>query len=227
MSSKPTKQGSLTQDFLRKAADDPDGALATMFMSAFGIALSTLMKIAEEIVKAGNIPAMLMAVTAGVQIRAHVVFVGRDYAGVRTNHPELIIEGARPTQDIYNFGALHALGHIFGHLSPDGLGAKMLKKAGSSITGEYATDSEAGLINQELSRTWTIEDKQEFVTWVTKVQADATMASWVKGVFKVIPTMQTKFNNKATAAAGTLGSTTSAAGAASAGKVPKVKEGSG
>jgi hypothetical protein len=149
------------------------GGLATMFLAAFGVSLSTLMDIASKAIMAKDHNLIMLAFTAGVQIRAHVVFVGRDFGDVRVKYPALIIEGSRPQSDIYNFGALHALGHIFAHVTSNALGRKVISKAGSCITGESLTESEAGKINKEIFTEWGADDKAAFPTWLTQIKASA------------------------------------------------------
>lgn len=184
-----TKPGSLTQAFMRAAARDPDGGLAFMLMSAFGITLSMLMTIADEMLREKSTAAIMMCLTASLQIRNHVVFVGRDYGGIRSRWPQLIIEGTRPLTDIYNFGGLRALGHIFSHLTKDLLGSKILKKAGSCITGAGVTESEAGKINKETADGWSVEDKQ---AWAVHVMPDATQG-FLDALVAGVPAKSTAF----------------------------------
>jgi hypothetical protein len=167
---KPTKAGSLTSAFTQAAARDPEGALSQMMLAAFGVTLSTLMAVATKALAAGDLQLIIMAMTAGVQIRNHVVFVGREYGNVRTAYPELIIEGDREQRDIFNFGALHALGHVFAHVTGNDLGSKIISKAGSCVTGERLTDSEAGKINREIYVGWTTEDKGSWSAWLANAQ---------------------------------------------------------
>lgn len=196
--SKNTKAGSLTSDFLRKAGADPMGGLATMFLAAFGVSLATLMDIAGRAIMAKDNNLMMLAFTAGVQIRAHVVFVGRDFGDVRTKYPALIIEGSRPQSDIYNFGALHALGHILAHVTSNAMGRKVIVKAGSCITGEALTDSEAGKINKEIFDEWAAEDKLNFSTWLTQIKTAAQTN--VDEFMNVVPKLAKDFGKPATPA---------------------------
>lgn len=205
--SRATKPGSLSQDFLRAAADDPLGGLATMFLAAFGVSLDTLMRIAKKVIDENDTHVMMMAFTAGVQIRAHVVFVGRDFGGIRSRYPELIIEGGRPQQDVYNFGALHALGHVLAHVASDATGGKVLQKAGSCITGDFGTESEAGKINKEIYSSWSLTDRSEFGKWLTaaKVAGGAGVDAFVQS----IPALSKAFTAKvARPAVGSRPSTT-------------------
>lgn len=168
---KPTKQGSLTTAFVQAAARDPEGALSQMMLAAFGVSLSSLMAIALKALAAGDVSLILMSLTAGVQIRNHVVFVGREYGNIRTNYPELIIEGDREQRDIFNFGALHALGHVFAHVTTNDLGQKVITKAGSCVTGEKIVATEAGKINKEIYDGWSTEDKGAWPAWLASAQA--------------------------------------------------------
>jgi hypothetical protein len=167
---KPTKTGSLTPAFIQAAARDPEGALSQMFLAAFGVTLVSLMSIAKRMMEAKDVSLIIMALTAGVQIRNHVVFVGRDYGNIRTAYPELIIEGDREQRDIFNFGALHALGHVFAHVTSHDLGSRVISKAGSCVTGEKLLETEAGKINREIFESWTVEDKGAWPAWLTAVQ---------------------------------------------------------
>jgi hypothetical protein len=197
-----TKAGNLSQAFLAKAASDPTGALATMFLAAFGVSLGSLMRIAEDIIKTKKNGVMMLAFTAGVQIRAHVVFVGRDFEGIRQDYPELIVEGPRNTGDIYNFGALHALGHVLAHVTNNSLGERVLAKAGSCITGAYANDSEAGKINKEISAGWMAIEVQEFSAFVGRMKA---VASENLDPFMVsVPVLARNFNGVGTATTGSV-----------------------
>lgn len=182
---KPTKTGSLTPAFIQAAARDPDGALSFMLLSAFGITLSALMAIASKAFASQDIHLVIMALTAGVQIRNHVVFVGREFGNIRVAYPELIIEGDREQRDIFNFGALHALGHVFAHVTADALGGKVLAKAGSCITGDKLTESEAGAINREIFNGWTVEDKGAWAAWVA--DAKAQHAGFINPVVASVP----------------------------------------
>lgn len=194
MANKGTKTGSLGQEFLRHAQTDQEGALATMFLAAFGVSLAALMGICDKMIKENATAAMVMAITASVQIRNHVVFVGRDYADIRTRFPELVIDGQRSQQDSYNFGALHALGHLLCHITNDPLGRKAIAKAGSCITGEAKTDSEAGKINSEIADSWTAEDKTLFAAWLPGVKTSAAVQ--VDTIFKSFPKLSADFNAK-------------------------------
>jgi hypothetical protein len=169
---KSTKPGALTPAFVQAAARNPTGALSHMLLSAFGVTLSTLTTIASKLLDTKDMPIIILALTAAVQIRNHVVFVGGQFGEVRTKFPELIIEGDREQKDIFNFGALHALGHVLAHVTTNDLGIKILSKAGSCITGERLIDSEAGQINGEMHRNWSMEDKAMWPKWVTEASAN-------------------------------------------------------
>lgn len=171
------------------------GGLATMFLAAFGVTLETIIDIAQRLVAKNDVKIMMLAVTAGVQIRNHVVFVGRDYGDVRTKYPELVIEGKREQADIFNFGALHVLGHVLAHITSNALGQKILRKAGSSVTGEYSTQSEAGTINTEIARSWSAESVQAARVAMTSVPG-ADRANLDK-FFDSIPAMANGFKKPA------------------------------
>lgn len=188
---KPTKPGSLTPAFVQAAARDAEGALSYMMLAAFGVTLATLMGLAEKILKGQDIQLVLLAMTAGVQIRNHVVFVGREYGNVRSLYPELIIEGDREQRDIFNFGALHALGHVLAHVTSNDLGAKIISKAGSCVTGERLTESEAGNINKEIYVGWTTEDKGLWAAWVSSAQT--AYRSFLDPVVLSVPTRARTF----------------------------------
>jgi hypothetical protein len=160
-----TKVGNLTQEFKAAAVLNGDGALAYMLFAAFGTSLSSLMTVADRALVSKDVSVIILALTAGVQIRNHVVFVGADHGGIKQKYPELIIEGARDQPDQFNFGALHALGHLFAHITSDALGRKILAKAGSCISGEFLTDSPAGIINKEINSSWTGGDRVAWTPW--------------------------------------------------------------
>jgi hypothetical protein len=199
-----TKKGGLTTEFMAMAASNPEGALATKFLDAFGTDLATLLVVAAKLVATNDTSVMMLCATAGVQIRAHVVFVGRDFAGIRSKYPELIIEGDREQSDVYNFSALHALGHVLGHASGHDNAKKMLNKAGSSITGENCTQGEAGVINKEISQSWAPSDVLAFRTWVAQVMSDAGHSKVLNDFFAAIGAKRDAFK------AGSVPSATSA-----------------
>lgn len=157
-----TKRVNHTPNFLRAAEQDKTGALAYLLYAAFGVSLSELIAITKKMVQDQDENLAHMAITASLQIRNNVVFVGNDFGGLRQLYPALIIEGERPQQDIFNFSALHCLGHLLCHLSSTPIARKILNKAGSAITGQGVTESVAGRINRELSEGWSMEDKLEF-----------------------------------------------------------------
>jgi len=167
-----TKQGSLTTDFKAAAITDGDGALAFMLLAAFGVSLATLMTVAEKIVAGKEVSIAILALTAGVQIRNHVVFVGADHGGLKARFPELIIEGSREQGDQFNFGAVHALGHVLAHMSNHEVARKVLGKAGSCVTGEQLTDSDAGKINKEILEGWSTEDRATFQNWLAGIRPE-------------------------------------------------------
>jgi hypothetical protein len=197
---KPTKAGSLTASFLREAATKPVDALAYMLLQAFGISLASLVAIAGNVLASGDMSVVVMALTAAVQIRNHVVFVGRDFGDIRTKYPELVIEGDRDQKDIYNFGAVHALGHIFAHITSSDLGSKVLKKAGSCITGEGVNASEAGKINEEIFKSWAIEDRTAWPAAAMAMKASHGVA--LDRIMGALPGMASKFSRSLQPATG-------------------------
>jgi len=189
--SKPTKKGMLSQEFTRAAAEDPSGALAYMLMSAFGVSLARCMEVCARLLVAENKAAIIMCLTAAVQIRANVTFVGRDFAGIRLGAPELIIEGERQTGDVYNFGALHACGHIFANMVVHGTGKNILAKAGDCVRGTGFTDNEAGQINAEIFKAWTQEDKQALNVWLS--DNIAAHGPKIEAIFTSLSSLQANF----------------------------------
>jgi len=167
-----TKTGSLSNAFLSAARADEDGALAYMLMSSFGVMLSTLLDVAERAITNKHLTVIVMCLTAGTQIRANVTFVQGVTAEIKRTYPELIIDSDRSVGDIYNFGALHALGHIFAHLTRHALGLQIISKAGSCITGERSIDSDAGAINKEIASSWSAEDKALFNPWRAEMRPE-------------------------------------------------------
>jgi len=212
-----SKQSTLPPAFLQAAALDPEGALSSLMLSAFGMTLDNLMLMAKQMMETKDASLMLLAFTAGVQIRANVVFVGQTYGDVRRKYPGLIIEGEREQKDIFNFGALHALGHVLAHVSNSTLGSKIIGKAGSCITGEQTTDSEAGKINKEIAGSWTMEDKARWSSWLNTARADYAVV--VGEVAASVHTRAAAFNATLAGAGGLPGRTT-VVPASSSKKVP-------
>lgn len=186
---KTTKQVRLSEAFRAAAIADAKGALSTMFIGSFGVDLLTLIRIAKEVLANKDEDAIMLAVTAAVQVRGNVVFVGRDFANIRSKYPELVIEGERAQQDIFNFGALHAMGHVLCHLSSHPLAQKALAKAGSCITGAGTPDSEAGKINKEISLQWTPADMTAF----RELLSQQPLVEIANAVFDKIVTWKQKF----------------------------------
>lgn len=211
-SSKDTKTGNTTPAFLAAAASNAEGALSYMLMSAFGVSLSVLMSTASMILMSKDAQLMYLCLTAAVQIRNNVVFVGNQYGALRVKYPELVIEGSREQKDILNFGAVHALGHVLAHVSNHPLAQKILSKAGSCITGQYETDSEAGKINKEIHASWTLEDKGSWNAWLTATKV--ACSSDLDGFIANIPGMSQNFAMVAFAKSGLPASTSSSTKAA-------------
>lgn len=161
--SKTTKRNNFTPEFLRAAADDPEGALSVQFFAAFGVDLSAITAVVKRMIESNDRPVMIMCVTASVQIRANVVFVGREFGNIRSKYPELIIEGERAQQDIFNFSAVHAAGHLICMISGGTLAQKVFKKVGNCITGDGCPDNEAGKINKEIANSWAADDRSSLM----------------------------------------------------------------
>jgi len=169
MSKNKSKQVSLSQEFLRAAANNEEAALAYMMMSAFGVSLSMCTAVVSKALTHKDSKIITMMMAAGVQVRGNVVFVGREYAGVRSVYPELVIEGERDQKDIFNFSALHICGHILAHVTTDDIGDKILRKAGDCILGNFAVDTEAGKINTDIAKGWSREEVNAFNTWKDEI----------------------------------------------------------
>jgi hypothetical protein len=167
-----TKPSNLNTGFLRAASADPEGSLAYMLMAAFGVSLTQCMILVEQMIANKDVAVMLLCLTAGVQIRNNVVFVGPQYGNIRVKYPQLIIEGNRDVKDMFNFGACHICGHIIAEISSHGLGMKILQKAGSCVTGKYLTESDAGKINGEVYRSFSTTDQTIFAEWNNKLTAE-------------------------------------------------------
>lgn len=169
---KATKMVVHSAAFTAVAARSPEDALAFMLLAAFGISLEALQRVAADILASKDTQVAILAFTAGVQIRGNVVFVGREYGNVRERYADLVIEGPRAVQDQFNFGALHAVGHILAMVADHALAKKILKKAGNCINGEGVTASEAGQVNKEIADNWAVEDKTAMSAWLTGLSAD-------------------------------------------------------
>jgi len=157
--SKATKQVTLSAAFRRAAAEDEVGSLSYMLMSAFGMTLTACANIVGKALERGDKKIIVLMMAAGVQIRNNVVFVGKDFAGVQTVYPELVISGQADRSDIFNFSALHVCGHILAKVTSHPVGSKILKKAGDCTTGADVTTNEAGKINKEFADSWSSEEK--------------------------------------------------------------------
>jgi len=156
--SKSTKTVTLTQEFLRTAAGSEEGALAYQLLAAFGVSLAGCLDEVSKAVSAKDAKMIVLMMVSGVQVRGNVVFVGPNYGDIRTKYPSLVIEGARPQMDIFNFGALHVCGHILAAMTKHALGGKISAKAGNCAIGQGFNDSEAGKINKEIFSGWNPED---------------------------------------------------------------------
>lgn len=191
MSRKPTKPGNLSGTFLQQARLMEEESLAYLFVSAFGITLDSIVAICLKIAESQDSKIAQLCVTAGVQIRNHVVYVGQSYGDVRTRYPELIIEGSREVPDVFNFSALHIAGHALAHFTSHEYGKKIHKKAGDCILGTSFAESEAAKINKEISESWTPEEKTMFLT--TKANIVIEQRAWLDEFFKEIQDKATAF----------------------------------
>lgn len=169
---KSTKMVVHSAAFTQEAARNPENALAYMLLAAFGISLDALVEVVKNILANRDTQVAILALAAAVQIRGNVVFVGREYGNVRERYKELVIEGPRSVQDQFNFGALHAVGHILAMIADTPLSKKILKKAGNCITGDGVTGSEAGLVNKEIADNWAPEDRTAMMAWMVGLSAD-------------------------------------------------------
>jgi hypothetical protein len=187
MSKTNKKQVSLPSNFLAAARADEEGALAYMFMASFGVMLSTLMEAVEQMIKENHVVIIRMCLTASTNIRENVTFASGNLSLIRRMYPVFVISSTRTVTDEYNYGALRAAGHILAHITANSGGGKVLSKAGSCITGEGTTDTDAGKINKETAASWSMTDKTLFMTWVTAIAADDRQV-----VTDVISTMEAK-----------------------------------
>jgi len=165
MSSKQTKSVNLSTEFLRAAAADAEGSLAYMLLAAFGVSLLKCMQAVEKMVTTKDTKMILFCLASAVQIRGNVVYIGPQFANVRVEYPDLIIEGAREQKDVFNFGACHICGHLLANMSSEPLAVQILKKAGDCVTGANFTDNEAGKINQQIFSSHSREDRDAYQKW--------------------------------------------------------------
>lgn len=156
--SKSTKAVTLTQEFLRAAAGNEEGALAYQLLAAFGVSLSGCFDEVMKAVTARDAKIIILMMVSGVQIRGNVVFVGSNYGDIRTKYPSLVIEGSRQQMDVFNFGALHVCGHILAAMTKHSLGGKISSKAGNCAVGQGFTESDAGKINKEIFASWSPQE---------------------------------------------------------------------
>jgi len=194
-----TKKVNHTPAFSRAASDDPLGSLAYMILSAFGVSLTTIMEICDKILADNNIPIAMMCIAAGVQIRGNVTYVGRDFSNIRETYPQLVIEGDRDTGDVFNFGALHAVGHALCHLSRDSIATAVIKKSGSCITKESVNQTDAGSINGEIADGWAPEDVALFRQWSSAT--GSSKAAAITGIFDSIKPKAKAFSTTISASA--------------------------
>jgi len=201
-----TKRVNLTPAFMRAAETDKVGALAYMLMAAFGVSLTELTTIALDIIDNKNTELCMMSLAAAVQIRGNVVFVGSEFANIRAKYPILIIEGDRAQQDVFNFSALHCLGHILCTFSSEKLAQKILQKAGNAITGANVTASIAGAINKQIAESWPIDEVAEFNAVATKI-SDKRRAV-INSVLAGASTRSTAFSKSVSASTSSVSSIT-------------------
>jgi hypothetical protein len=179
-----TKKVDLSAEFRAAALKDPEGALAHMIIATMGVSLSTVMGEVEKMLAAKDNKALLLCLAAAVQIRENTVFVGNDFAGFRTKYSTLVITSGRAQNDVYNFGAIHACGHALAVIGSGSVLSHISTKAGNCVTGSGFTDNEAGQINAEIYRGWTVEDKAAWPAWLTRIKAAhetkvTTLGQWV------------------------------------------------
>jgi hypothetical protein len=191
MTSKTTKQVTLTTEFSRAAAVEPENSLAFMLMSAFGITLSKCVDVVDKMVLAKDNKMIVFCLTAAVQIRGNVVYVGPQYANVKQEYPDLVIEGTREQKDIFNFGACHICGHILANMSGAPLGKQILQKAGNCIEGGAFPDNDAGSINKQINASFTADDKDYYNKWSEEKYAVYSVT--VDAVLIAIPQMSASF----------------------------------
>lgn len=192
--SKNTKLVSLSQEFLRAAAGNEEQALAYMLYSAFGVTLVACCEIVRLVLANKDAKMIVLMMTAGVQVRGNVVFVGREYGNVRVNYPGLVIEGNREVKDHFNFGALHVCGHLLAKITTHSLGKLILGKAGDCIDGAGFPANEAGKINKEIFDSWSPDDKAAAARFLLAVDPIArTHLDQAVGSFH---TMSTEFSTK-------------------------------
>jgi hypothetical protein len=197
---KTTAAVSLSEDFRRAAATDVEGALAYMIMSAFGVSLSKCASAVSKMIKMKDYKLMSMCIAAGVQVRGNVVFV--DMPQISKEYPDLVITGQREAKDQYNFGALHVCGHILAGISNSNICKIVLAKAGSCVTGQGFSDSEASQVNEEIYKSWSDADKQAFAAWAAAVpEADVKIVTFLAdGIPKASADFAAKMTKPASAA---------------------------
>jgi len=202
-----TKQVDLTQAFLAAAAGSEVDALAYMFMAAFGVSLESCFRTVNRIITTKATKVAVLCITAAVQVRKNVTFVGREFGDLKINFPELIIDGDRDQADHFNYGALHVCGHILANLTTSAIGTTVLKKAGDCTMGTGFTETEAGRVNREIYSGWAEDDKRAYGVWLSATKA--TGGVWVDGVFAGMASMRANFAAKLNppAAAATASST--------------------
>jgi hypothetical protein len=142
------------------AESKPELALAYAFMAAFGFNLTDAVLVLMRILENEHWHMIALVMAASVQIRENVVFVGDNWKKLSTDYPEFVITGRAGSKDMFNFSALHLVGHVACNFARNSkLALLALKKGGDCVTGKYCGDNTAGKVNGEIAASWSREDK--------------------------------------------------------------------
>jgi len=179
---RPTTAVRHPDNFRDRAAVKPQHAMFYMFMAAFGYTLHDGIADLQKMIQTANWNMFSLCVAASIQVRGNVVALSDDLFRIRTDYPKIYLPGRAGKDDVYNFYALHVLGHLIMNVAGDHRHARSaLEKAGDCIFGRYLTDikTEAQGINLEIAESFSqaqknevaafIEDNPDLVTTVKRV----------------------------------------------------------
>jgi len=196
---KPTTEVTHSEEFITLAKEQPREALVYMFVTAFGFTLLQALQNVRSVIIKEDVQMAALMLTAAVQIRGNVVFVGDGYASARTTYPQLIIKGRKEVNDIFNFGALHICGHVLCTIGSRTKGEdwyeNALTKAGSCIAGRDADypDNEAGRINKEIRDGWSKSQMTSFDDAAVDIYEAEGVADWLHTLHQSIEPLFTAF----------------------------------
>lgn len=146
--------------------------MAYTILASFGVSLDTVANVVVRMLKDDSVVATFMCLAAAANIRANVTFI--EEADKLKSYPEFFLESSRDgVSDRINFKMLHVAGHLIATAIDHKICKRILKKAGSCITGEDCPNSEAGKINKEIANEWSTSDVKAAMEAVGSVKDSA------------------------------------------------------